>query len=1279
MEQLFINIYNLVQKRKAIWTVILIVSLGFMSYHAFFRLTLSDNYTDVLPESQQIQAINEVIESSKILDQVIFHLYCIDESTESIEQLHQAARNLADTMSRKYQPEGLTLSSSVAAEVNVGDLYSYFVAHLPLFLDSSDYRLMERKMHPDSIDAMLQGIYRTLISPASIYLKKAATADPFGLSGKALKRMESLNAAGDLQMHQGLLTTPDQRHVLIIALPSKPGDTKYNAQLFSNIDADIVALKKTTSVPVEIEYFGAVPVALSNATVIQRDIQITMTLALVLIVGLLIYHFRGIRSLPLIMVPAIIAAITALGALSLTRDAISAISLGIGSVLLGITIDYALHMLTHLQHSNSIERTYKDITVPIVLSSITTAGAFLSLYFISSKTLRDLGFFAAAIVITAAVVTLFILPHLVKTKQGGLASRSNSFIHKLAEKNWHTIKGIKWAIILLSIGFYFAAKHISFQDDLEKSNYQTQALTQARINIEAISDLTRSTVFLVSSDTNADVAFWQLASQKARLDEFLQQGLIEGHYDASLLLLSHQQQVEKIAAWENFWTSERVHQFRKTLTQACNKQGFKSDAFEPFYSRLETPIQPISIDEQLAHLGKAAQAYALKSGNTYHFVSMLKTHKRNELYAASEAAFTANGLLLFDKTLVMNKFMELLQSDFGRLVKISLWVVFLILLVAYGRFELALVNILPLLLSWIWTTGIMALLHIDFNIFNIIITTLVFGLGIDYAVFITRGYIQEHKSGTKVINSYKSSILISALTTIIGIGVLAFARHPALRSIALVASLGIASMVFMVFTLLPAMLNWMFYHKGKKRVNPVTLGSLVFSLFVLVLFLACSVFLNFVVLTLLLTPMRKARKKLFFHRVLQRTSAFIAWASFLIRTDLDFPPPHTYDKPLMVLANHQSHLDLIIMMMLHPKTIILTNNWVWNSPFFGAVVRYADYCNVSSGMEKCLPHLRQKVAEGYSIMVFPEGTRSHTGKIRRFHKGAFLLAQELGLDYLPLFIHGLDDMLSKKEFFLRGGHAHLRYCPIMKRNELGNDYREQAKAMQSFFRAEFEKLRSEFETPEFFGHRVQKSFIYYSPVLEWYTLIKLKIEKYYHYYHSIIPKNAVITDIGCGYGYMSIILAMGSEQRQVTALDYDEEKIGVAAHNALTSTNISFAAADARFFEYHASDVFILSDVLHYLRPAEQEELLEKLFNLLKHQGQIIIREGNAADTKKHGATKLSELFSTRLLGFNKTQNELHFISESHMREFARVHQLEYEYLPASKTSSNSIFILKKA
>lgn len=180
--------------------------------------------------------------------------------------------------------------------------------------------------------------------------------------------------------------------------------------------------------------------------------------------------------------------------------------------------------------------------------------------------------------------------------------------------------------------------------------------------------------------------------------------------------------------------------------------------------------------------------------------------------------------------------------------------------------------------------------------------------------------------------------------------------------------------------------------------------------------------------------------KLKYHAKLQRIARYVI--NHVPGTTFSYSNPsgEAFDRPAVMVCNHQSHLDLMGIMMLTPKVIILTKGWVWHNPFYGLLIRYADFFPVSD-TEQMTEDLAAMVKKGYSVMIFPEGTRSEDCRIQRFHRGAFYLAEQLDLDILPVYIDGFGEVLPKKSFHLHPGHMSLEVMPRIARNESISDYR----------------------------------------------------------------------------------------------------------------------------------------------------------------------------------------------------------------------------------------------
>ncbi len=190
---------------------------------------------------------------------------------------------------------------------------------------------------------------------------------------------------------------------------------------------------------------------------------------------------------------------------------------------------------------------------------------------------------------------------------------------------------------------------------------------------------------------------------------------------------------------------------------------------------------------------------------------------------------------------------------------------------------------------------------------------------------------------------------------------------------------------------------------------------------------------------------------------------FVKWTAHHIvghipYAPLTIPDKCEQDKPCLYIANHCSMLDVLMLLSLDEKVIILTKGYVMNNPVFGMFARLVGFVSVSNGYEDNVKKLRKWIDKGYSIIVFPEGTRTGTGKIGRFHRGAFYLAEQLQLPIQPMLITGTFRVADKNEFHLYAGKMELEYLPQMKDDTEGKmDYRKKTIAYENYYKTIWNK------------------------------------------------------------------------------------------------------------------------------------------------------------------------------------------------------------------------------
>ena len=393
----------------------------------------------------------------------------------------------------------------------------------------------------------------------------------------------------------------------------------------------------------------------------------------------------------------------------------------------------------------------------------------------------------------------------------------------------------------------------------------------------------------------------------------------------------------------------------------------------------------------------------------------------------------------------------------------------------------------------------------------------------------------------------------------IGIGALVLARHPAMKSLGLVTVIGMFIVVLMAYYLPPVIFRWLTEKDGVKRDVPVTLKRLVYSgvaLLGFVLFMFLFVypytFLHFL-------GKDSEKKKTSYHGFLQRVSSrlirMVPGVRFRMSDSPDCQGTVDFSKPAVIIANHQSHLDLACLMALTPKMVFFTNGWVWKNPIYGYVIRKAEFYPIADGLEKNLDRIKDLVSRGYSLCVFPEGTRTRDGRIGRFHKGAFYVASELGLDVVPVFLHGADHVLPKTDFMLREGTVTME---VGQRIAPTGDYRRMTKDTHRLYLERFAGMKKRLETPEYLSKYVRYKYLYKGAGVEANCRKALAAIGGQEYLTATGEGPERFEIHGCGQGEYSLIYALMHPETEVDAFDADEENIMLASSCSNLPANLHY-------------------------------------------------------------------------------------------------------------------------
>ena len=1283
MTQFFIGLYDYFERHKILFYLSLISCVLLMGFFAL-QVRFEENITQFFPDTKDSQNTIKVFDNLKIKDKIIIMLSSADTCHQvEPDSLIEAAGQLQQTLTEKA---GGTLIKGIFAQIDqslIGGATDFVYEHLPLFLTDTDYQRFDSLLTEKGIQAIMQKNYTNLLSPAGIALRSYILRDPLGLGSEALKHLQDFQLEANYEIYDEHIFSKDGSTLLMFITPVfSTGSTGKNDELIKILEEELQHVQGE-SPTIRAEYFGGPSVGVYNARQIKKDTILTSSLALLIIIVFISLVFKRKRSIPLIITPVLFGGLFALFLIFFIKGSISAIAVGAGSAVMGIALSYSIHMLAHQNHVSTVQQLIKEIAYPLTVGSFTTIGAFMGLIFTSSDLLRDFGLFASLALVGTTLFCLIYLPHFLK----GQADVKQGCILRIIEKiNAYSYEKNKWlvgGILLITVICLFTSQKVGFNNDMMSLNYEPQHLKQSEEKLMQLFDNGEKTVLFVSVGKDMNQATETYAMTNQKLSALKDQGLIKDYASASQFLISPQEQQLRLKKWKDYWTDEKQQQIREQLETAAAEYRFRPGSFEPFYQWLNQPFGEYHYTAQEDDLsGKLLNEWQTSADSITMLISQIRISDQNKETVYQNFS-KAQDVVIFDRSYFANKWVSAINDDFYLILYISSFLIFFALWFSYGRIELTLMSFLPMLVSWVIILGLMGILGIEFNIINIILSTFIFGIGDDFSIFIMDGLQNKYRTGQKVLNSHKTAIFFSAFTTVVGMGALVFAKHPALQSISLISILGMIAVVLVAYTIQPLIFRFFIAGPASKGLPPYTLIGLIRTVLLFLLFFIGCIFLRVLIAVLYLVPVRKSSKQRLVCRLIQITCTGILLLATAVKKENINKANERFQHPAIIIANHQSFIDILVLLSLSSKILMVTNHWVWHSPFFGAIIRYVDFYYIGEGYEQYMERMRKKVKEGYSIAIFPEGTRTYNGKMKRFHKGAFYLAETLQLDILPILLYGNNKIIAKAQpFNIRKGIIYTEILPRIPGDDLsfGTTYQERTKRISAYMKEGYARICREKNTtdnPAFYEALIQ-NYIYKGPVVEWYIRIKVKMERNYRLFNRLIPAQGQITDIGCGFGPLCYMLSLLSEDREILGIDYDEDKIALAQHGWLRNEHLQFRHGNALEYPLPESDVFILNDMLHYMSYEHQRTLLLKCADRLRLQGMIIIRDGNSANTSKHRLTRFTELLSTRIFNFNRTTGELHFTTETQLREIAVTCGMNVEIIPNDKYTSNTIYIFRK-
>lgn len=809
MHRVFVPIYRLFRSHKALLYVLLALStLVFVIFGT--KLRYEEDVAKLLPRSsvESELAFSDIGLKDKIfiqitsadaetpLDTWTLSDY-IDEFTDALEQRDSTGKYIRSIL------------RSLDAETALGAM-DYGFEHLPSLIDTGFYEAFAAALEPAALDAQMARNLELIESDMTGETTRLVCTDPFALRDIFLARLMPEGAmdgsVGDYTIENSHFFCPDRTVALAFLSPSFQQTDSGTSTKFARILNQERKAFEAAHPDARIYFHGAPLGAVSNAGTIKQDLVWTVGISLLVILTILLLAFHRLRFIAHLLLPVVYGTFFALACVYWIKGYMSLMALGIGAIILGVALSYCLHVLIHYYYVEDVEQMLREEAKPVVLGCLTTIGAFLGLLFTESDLLRDFGLFATFALLGSTFYALVFLPHFL----------GKDDVNYKKYKGFHLIdriNGLPWdrnpwilgtMLVLLVAGIVFSPK-VGFDSDLRNLNYVDQPLDASQRLYSEKNEAGHMNMYFAAYDNDFDQALAYDKLLSARLDSLQQAGLVKRYSSiVSLLFQPEAEQRARIAAWKRFWTPERIGQASRDLSGTARKYKLDPGLFAPFFALVEADYAPGNLYEEGLVPEELLSSFIEKQTSGRWMIFSTVAFAPEDLDTVTDALVSGPNTVVLEPFYYCRDMVEIVNDDFQKTLLISSIFVLLVLLLAFRNILVSLVAFFPMFLSWYALQGFMALLGLEFNLINIVIATFIFGIGVDYSIFVMEGLLQQARTGrSDRLEYHKVAIFFSALILVIVVASLVFARHPAISSTGRITFIGMLFTILMTYSLEP--------------------------------------------------------------------------------------------------------------------------------------------------------------------------------------------------------------------------------------------------------------------------------------------------------------------------------------------------------------------------------------------------------------------------------------------------------------------------------------------
>jgi len=592
-------------------------------------------------------------------------------------------------------------------------------------------------------------------------------ADPYLSLFKILEQLAPVEFAGEPWFSE------DGQAVLMVETRAAATDIAAQSRAAATIRGALASLDSGAELGLDLTGVGAFGVELQRtirAEATWRSAAATLMLLLVLAVA-----YRRPRQLLLAGVPLGMGLLCGLAVVALVFKEVHGITLAFGFTLLGIAIDYPLHLFSHARAepaASAIRRIWPTMRI----GALSTLLAYLAIMLAGSRGLAQLGLFTAGGLVAAVATTRWWLPSMLPAPS--VVETGNGAPERPRLPLYPALS----ALLLALAGTWLIASGPLWEDSLASLSPLPPERLQADNRLRQALGTADMRYQLVLHDTDLERLLQKNERLEYHLGEAVEDGILAGWQSVTALLPSLGLQQERLAR------IPPAGELRLRLQSAAGGLPFSEDAFVPFLDAAEAARSsaPLTLSSYAGTpLGSWLDAHLFQVGDRWVSLTFLVRPDADAL-ARRVAAWDGEPLLTDIRSSSDGLLVEF-RGGAGRAVGIAALLMVGLLFLDRHRPRRILWLALTVAAALALTVALLAVLHGRLTVIHLVGLLLVFGLGLDYALFCSREESAMERAATR------HALMACAASTVLAFGILGGSSIPLLRNLGVTVALGSAA------------------------------------------------------------------------------------------------------------------------------------------------------------------------------------------------------------------------------------------------------------------------------------------------------------------------------------------------------------------------------------------------------------------------------------------------------------------------------------------------------